>query len=79
MEIEAADHPTEKAVEGIDQPSRLEPHRFAQWQSRGRIINTSTTVTRTICPAYGFYAATKAAVEAMTLVLARELRGRLIL
>ena len=27
-------------------------------------------------PTYGVYAATKAAVEAMTLVLARELRGR---
>lgn len=41
-----------------------------------RIINTSTTVTRTLYPNYAVYAATKAAVEAMTLVLARELRGR---
>ncbi len=41
-----------------------------------RIINISTTVTRTLYPTYAVYAATKAAVEAMTLVLARELRGR---
>jgi 3-oxoacyl-[acyl-carrier protein] reductase len=44
----------------------------------GRIINTSSTVTRLLQPGYGAYAATKAAVEAMTMVLARELRGRQI-
>jgi 3-oxoacyl-[acyl-carrier protein] reductase len=42
----------------------------------GAIVNFSTTVTRTSFPNYGAYAASKAAVEAMTLVLARELRGR---
>jgi 3-oxoacyl-[acyl-carrier protein] reductase len=42
----------------------------------GSIVNFSTTVTRTSFPNYGAYAASKAAVEAMTLVLARELRGR---
>lgn len=42
----------------------------------GAIINFSTTVTRTSFPTYGAYAASKAAVEAMTAVLARELRGR---
>jgi 3-oxoacyl-[acyl-carrier protein] reductase len=42
----------------------------------GAIINFSTTVTRTKFPTYGGYVASKAAVEAMTLVLARELRGR---
>ncbi|MFJ5307203.1 SDR family oxidoreductase [Streptomyces sp. NPDC088350] len=42
----------------------------------GAIVNFSTTVTRTKFPAYGAYVASKAAVEAMTLVLARELRGR---
>jgi 3-oxoacyl-[acyl-carrier protein] reductase len=41
----------------------------------GAIVNFSTTVTRTSFPTYGAYAASKAAVEAMTLVLARELRG----
>ncbi|MEV1173496.1 SDR family oxidoreductase [Nonomuraea sp. NPDC049784] len=42
----------------------------------GAIINFSTSVTRLQFPAYGAYAASKAAVEGMTLVLARELRGK---
>ncbi|MET9132880.1 SDR family oxidoreductase [Streptomyces antibioticus] len=42
----------------------------------GAIINFSTSVTRLQFPAYGAYAASKGAVEAMTLVLARELRGK---
>ncbi|MGW2182792.1 SDR family oxidoreductase [Streptomyces sp. NPDC001732] len=42
----------------------------------GALINFSTTVTRTGFPAYGAYVASKAAVEALTPVLARELRGR---
>jgi 3-oxoacyl-[acyl-carrier protein] reductase len=44
----------------------------------GRIINTSSSVTRLLQPGYGPYAATKDAVEALTMVLARELRGRQI-
>lgn len=42
----------------------------------GAIINFSTTVTRTQFPNYGAYVASKAAVEGLTLVLARELRGK---
>jgi 3-oxoacyl-[acyl-carrier protein] reductase len=42
----------------------------------GRIINISSSVTGLLQPTYGVYAATKAAVEAMTGVLAKELRGR---
>lgn len=42
----------------------------------GRIINLSTSVTRLKLPAYGGYAATKAAVETLTAILSRELRGR---
>ncbi|MFJ8360483.1 SDR family oxidoreductase [Streptomyces sp. NPDC093984] len=42
----------------------------------GAIINFSTSVTRLQFPNYGAYAASKGAVEAMTLVLARELRGK---
>lgn len=42
----------------------------------GALINFSTSVTRLQQPTYAAYAATKGAVEAMTLVLARELRGR---
>ncbi|GBQ30222.1 SDR family oxidoreductase [Gluconacetobacter azotocaptans] len=44
----------------------------------GRIINFSSSVVGLLQPGYGVYAATKAAVEAMTPILARELRGRAI-
>jgi len=42
----------------------------------GRIINFSSSVVGMLQPTYGVYAATKAAVEAMTSILAKELRGR---
>ena len=42
----------------------------------GRIINISSSVTMRLPPTYGVYAATKAAVEAMTSILTKELRGR---
>jgi 3-oxoacyl-[acyl-carrier protein] reductase len=42
----------------------------------GAIINFSTSVTRTQFPTYGAYVASKAAVESITLTLARELRGK---
>ena len=42
----------------------------------GRIVNFSSSVVGLYQPTYGVYAATKAAVEAMTHVLSRELRGR---
>jgi len=38
----------------------------------GRVINTSTTVTRSRLPNYAVYAATKAAVEVMTAIMAKE-------
>lgn len=45
-------------------------------RSGGRIISLSTTVIGLQLPTYGAYAATKAAIEAMTVVLAKEMRGR---
>ncbi|MEV5173765.1 SDR family oxidoreductase [Streptomyces flaveolus] len=42
----------------------------------GSFVALSTSVIGTQFPAYGAYAASKGAVEAMTLILARELRGR---
>lgn len=42
----------------------------------GRIVNLSSSVVGLLQPTYGVYAATKAAVEAMTHVLSKELRGR---
>jgi 3-oxoacyl-[acyl-carrier protein] reductase len=44
----------------------------------GRIINFSSSVVALLQPTYGVYAATKAAVEAMTSVLAKEPHGRAI-
>lgn len=44
----------------------------------GRIINFSTSVLGINLPTYSIYAATKAAVEAMTAILAKEMRGRSI-
>lgn len=42
----------------------------------GALINFSTSVVGLAFPTYGAYSASKGAVEALTLVLARELRGR---
>lgn len=44
--------------------------------SGGRIINFSSSVLGLNLPTYGVYSATKAAIEALTRVLAQELRGR---
>ncbi|WP_461321324.1 SDR family oxidoreductase [Bradyrhizobium diazoefficiens] len=42
----------------------------------GRIINIATSVIGVRLPTYGIYVATKAAVEALTQILAQEMRGR---
>jgi 3-oxoacyl-[acyl-carrier protein] reductase len=42
----------------------------------GRIVNFSTSVVGTRLETYGVYAATKSAVETMTAILSKELRGR---
>ncbi|PWR12651.1 3-ketoacyl-ACP reductase [Micromonospora acroterricola] len=42
----------------------------------GAIINFSSSLTRFARPGYSAYAASKGAVSAITLILARELRGR---
>ncbi len=44
----------------------------------GRIVSLSTSIVGTYLPAHGVYVATKAAVEAMTRVLAKELGPRSI-
>jgi len=47
-----------------------------QMAQGGRIINFSTSLVGTALPGYSVYAAGKAAIETMTLILAKELRGR---
>jgi 3-oxoacyl-[acyl-carrier protein] reductase len=45
-------------------------------RSGGAIINFSTSVKKLALPTYSAYAASKGAVDALTAVLAKELRGR---
>lgn len=45
-------------------------------RSGGAIINMSTSAERQAMPGYGPYAMTKGAVEGLTMVLAREMKGR---
>ena len=49
-----------------------------EMENGGRIINISSTITRTIVPEYSIYAASKAAVDQITRVLAKELGERRI-
>src|SRR5712671_2385248 len=42
----------------------------------GRIVNFSTSVVGTRLETYGIYAATKSAIETMTAILSKEMRGR---
>ncbi|GAB3256102.1 SDR family oxidoreductase [Chitinimonas naiadis] len=44
----------------------------------GRIVNFSTSVIGVALPGYAIYAATKGAIEVMTNILAKELRGKQI-
>ena len=48
----------------------------ARLRDGGRIVNLSSTLVALNLPGYGVYTATKAAVEALTHVFAKELRGR---
>ncbi len=47
-------------------------------ENGGRIINFSTSAIALALPKYGIYTASKAAVESMSYVFAKELRGRRI-
>jgi 3-oxoacyl-[acyl-carrier protein] reductase len=42
----------------------------------GRIVNLSTSIVGTKLETYGIYAATKSAIETMTAILSKEMRGR---
>ncbi|MFA9215920.1 MAG: SDR family oxidoreductase [Sphingomonadaceae bacterium] len=48
----------------------------AHLQQGGRIINFSSSLTGLALPGYAVYAATKAGIEVMSTILAKELRGR---
>lgn len=73
MDLEAFDRVQRTNVRGTFVVDQLAAR---QVRSGGAIINFSTSVTKLLMPTYGAYAASKGAVEALTLILARELRGR---
>ena len=50
----------------------------AHLQQGGRIVNFSTSVIGLALPGYAVYAATKGAIEVMTNIFAKELRGKQI-
>lgn len=60
-------------VRGTFVVSQLAARRL---RTGGALVNISTSITRLQTPNYAGYAASKGAVESMTLILARELRGR---
>ncbi|MET7386091.1 SDR family oxidoreductase [Streptomyces sp. NPDC005529] len=73
MDLDAFDRMHRINVRGTFVVSQLAARRL---RPGGALVNFSTSVTRLQQPTYAAYAATKGAVEAMTLILARELRGR---
>ncbi len=62
-------------VKGTFNTLRLAATRLRQG---GSIVNVSTSVIGLALPGYAVYAATKAAVETMTNIFAKELRGKAI-
>ncbi|KRD46124.1 3-ketoacyl-ACP reductase [Acidovorax sp. Root275] len=60
-------------IKGTFHTLREATHRL---QPGGRIVNFSSSLVGTALPGYAVYAATKSAVETLTSVLAKELRGR---
>ncbi|MGO2110852.1 MAG: SDR family oxidoreductase [Pseudoclavibacter sp.] len=73
LELEVFDRVQRTNVRGTFVVDQLAAQRM---RDGGAIINFSTSVTRLQIPGYGAYAASKGAVEGITLILARELRGR---
>lgn len=73
LNIEDLDKMYQVNVRGTFITSQLAARKV---RSGGAIINFSTSVTKLQFPSYGAYAASKGAVEAMTLILAKELRGK---
>ncbi|GAA5023904.1 SDR family oxidoreductase [Kitasatospora paranensis] len=73
FDLDALDHLMRTNVRGTFVVAQQAARRL---RTGGAVIFFSSSVTRLAFPGYAPYAASKGAVEAMTLVLARELRGR---
>jgi 3-oxoacyl-[acyl-carrier protein] reductase len=73
LDLDVFDHVVRTNLRGtfvVDQQA------VARVRPGGAIINFSSSVVGLALPTYSAYAATKGGVEAITLILARELRGR---
>lgn len=75
MEAHAVDAQIDTNLKGSINTMREAANRLSDG---GRIINLSTSVVGLKLETYGVYAATKAAIETLTAILAKELRGRSI-
>lgn len=73
LDLDELDRMHRTNIRGSFVVSQLAAQRL---RSGGALVNVSTSQTRMQHPTYAPYAASKAAVEALTPVLARELRGR---
>jgi 3-oxoacyl-[acyl-carrier protein] reductase len=73
LELDVLDHMIRVNVRGTFVVNREAARRI---RPGGAIINFSSSVVKIALPNYTAYAATKGAVDAMTLILAKELRGR---
>ncbi|HEX7304941.1 SDR family oxidoreductase [Lentzea sp.] len=73
FDLEALDRMHRINIRGSFVIAQLAARRL---RSSGALVNFSTSVTRLQMPTYAPYVASKAAVEGLTLILARELRGR---
>ena len=73
LDLDDLDRMHRTNIRGTFVISQLAANRL---RAGGALVNVSTTVTRAQFPTYGGYVASKAAVEGMTLILARELRGK---
>ena len=75
MEEQAVDDQIDTNLKGSINTMREAANRLSDG---GRIINLSTSVVGLKLETYGVYAAIKAAIETLTAILAKELRGRSI-
>jgi 3-oxoacyl-[acyl-carrier protein] reductase len=73
MSLEDFDHVVRTNLRGTFVVDQQAARRV---RSGGAIINVSSSLTKLARPNYGAYSATKGGVEALSLILARELRGR---
>lgn len=73
FDLEALDRMHRTNIRGTFVVSQLAANRL---RPGGALVNVSSSQTRLQHPTYGPYVASKAAVEGLTLVLARELRGK---